>query len=126
MYKAHYPNAVFINMDGRQNAAYILKTLRTLPKGTMLVGSLHKLSRYPGDKEQYGYSDSQIQVLQYLSQQKQSLLLLYGVPYMSRHFCKAPALLVAYEDQPAFQNNIIRVLEGALPPNGTLPVEICR
>lgn len=126
MYKAHYPNAVFINMDSRQNAAYILKTLRTLPKGTMLVGSLHKLSRYPGDKEQYGYSDSQIQVLQYLSQQKQSLLLLYGVPYMSRHFCKAPALLVAYEDQPAFQNNIIRVLEGALPPNGTLPVEICR
>lgn len=126
MYKAHYPNATFIPMDAKQNAAYVLKTLKMLPKGTVLIGSLHKLSRYPGEKEQYGYSDSQIEVIQYLAAQKTSLLLLYGVPYLSNHFCKAPALLVAYEDQAAFQNNIIRVLEGAISPNGTLPAELCR
>lgn len=126
MYKAHYPNATFINMDGNQSAAYILKTLQMLPKGTVLVGSLHKLNRYPGEKEQYGYADGQLQVIRYLAAQKQSLLLLYGVPYLSNHFCNAPALLIAYEDQAAFQNNIIRILEGVIGANGTLPVAICR
>jgi beta-N-acetylhexosaminidase len=125
MYKAHYPNAVFINMDDKQDATMHLNTIQKLPKDAVIVSSLHKLSRYPGEKEYYGYTEEQMKVVKTIASNKKSIIILYGVPYFAQHFCHTGSLLVAYEDNYAFQNNIIRILEGGIQAQGVLPVSIC-
>lgn len=126
LYRAHYPNAHFIIMDQHVKASYIYNTLGQLPGNTIWIGSLHQLSRYPGQNELYGYTPEQIEVIQYLAKKRQSILLLYGVPYLAQHFCKAAAVLVAYEDNTYFQDNIINIINGTQSIQGRLPVEICR
>lgn len=126
LYKAQFPKATYFNVDNKTTSNNLINFLNKLPKSNNLLVSLHKLSRYPGSNNQYGYTDDQIKILKHLSAQKEAKFIIFGVPYMAQNFCNAANILVTYEDHDAFLIKTFSFLHKDMPARGIAPVVICQ
>ena len=91
----------------------------------VIVG-VHRINKYPGKSGSYGISAAQIAQLKQLSELKQVIIVYFGNAYTLKYSCKAPTVLVAYEDNTYTQNAVADILTGNIKANGQLPVTVCQ
>lgn len=124
-YKERFASATIIAFDNNTTKEFITKTLASIPKNKTNLIALHKIARYPGKGETYGYSEVLTKALTTMSIAPNNVFVVYGVPYFSKHFCKANTVIIAYEDQKAFQEQVMNILSGKAYAIGTSPVSTC-
>ncbi|HLR37051.1 MAG TPA: glycoside hydrolase family 3 N-terminal domain-containing protein, partial [Chitinophagaceae bacterium] len=83
------------------------------------VGPYH---RYPAGN--YGLSKSEIQLINQLQGETQTVVIAFGNPYAVKYFSHGSATVVAYNAVQTMQETIADLLFGSFDPEGTLPVSI--
>lgn len=84
--------------------------------------AIHGMTFYPLSSGNYGLDDEQINLLKQLDTLPNSLFVLMGNPYLTKHFQHTSSLLVAYEDDSIGQVIISDILLKKRWAKGKLPV----
>ena len=92
-------------------------------KYDVIIIGVHQLTKYPSNN--FGLSESAINLMNKLQQDNKTITFLFGNPYAIKNMCSAPNLLACYEDDTIFQQQAFEVLKGNIKPQGTLPVTVC-
>lgn len=80
---------------------------------------------YPGNYRTHRLTDEQKNTLTAIaSQHPESVVLLFGSPYCLMDIPNALPTLVLYEDTPYTHRTAQKIMDGALMPQGTLPITI--
>lgn len=90
---------------------------------TIILAGVHAYSFSPSNN--FGFSTSQIQLLQSLQQTDNAAILYFGNPYAIKNSCTAKNIVAVYEDDSLFQLNAFEFLRGKSPAKGRLPVTVC-
>jgi beta-N-acetylhexosaminidase len=88
----------------------------------VIVG-IHGMSGYP--TQQFGLDETEQELVRSLSENHNTLFVLFGNPYAVKYFCDAEGMLVAYDESPESQVTAARILAGQIKAVGRLPVSVC-
>jgi len=98
----------------------VVVSLHGMNKFKQQVISLHDLSA--AEEVNYGLThETQKLVNDLIAQQKNLLLVIFGIPY-SRALFTTSAQLIAHEDDPSAQIAAAKIIAGVLPAQGVMPV----
>lgn len=101
--------------------ANVLKMVKNYKK---VVISLHGVARYP--KNNFGIPAAAIQMIHRVeAANPNTLVILFGNCYTAKNFCDSKNLVLAYEDDPIFQQAAANWILGKFSAKGTLPVTVC-
>ncbi len=111
--KAHYLEKGA--SKGKMNA-----TVNELSKYDHVFISLHDMSKYAS--KDFGLAQEQLDVIYELNTQNKVTLVVFGSPYALKYFSTIPSIVVAYEEDPLFQQITAEAIFGAHSMMGKLPV----
>lgn len=116
-----YHNVEHYNTDLQisSNRANSLK--RALAAKDIVVLSLHGYNKTP--KNNYGLGHQAQLLIKELAQKTKVVLVLFGSPYILKHFDDIPNVLVAYENDALAQESAAQSLFGVTGFNGRLPIQ---
>ena len=97
-------------------------TKRMKNADAVIIG-IHKTTGYP--TQNFGLDKTEIQVIQELAKNKNTISVLFGNPYAVKNFCNAEGILVAYDEADETQSIAALIVTGQLKAKGRLPVTIC-
>ena len=106
------------------NAKEVKKFLNKIDKQAKLIIGVHNMSGYPTNN--FGLDSLEINIVNTLSSQFNSLTILFGNPYALKNFCETKGMMVAYDDAVETQEIISKILSGSLKAKGKLPISICK
>lgn len=88
----------------------------------VIIG-IHNLTAYP--KGNFGLDEVEVEMVNALSQWKNSVSVLFGNPYAMGNFCALDGFLIAYDESDETQVAAAKIITGLLKPLGRLPVGVC-
>lgn len=88
-----------------------------------IIIGVHNMSGYP--TQNFGLDKSEIEAVQKLGANKNSITVVFGNPYVIKNFCSQEGLLVAYDEADETQIAAAQIITGQLKAKGTLPVSVC-
>lgn len=106
--------------DDSDRAGKMFQTIQSKYQ-TVIIG-IHKFTKYPANN--FGISNSAVQLVNKLQEATQSITLVFGNPYATKNFLTSKNLVACYEDDPIFQQAAFDFLTGSFSPKGKLPVTI--
>lgn len=101
----------------RSKRAEIIRKLRDKD---LVVVSLHDMSKYAS--KGFGITETSIEIIKSISNEKQMILTLFGSPYALKYFDDIPNIMVAYNEDPMTQSGAASALLGHEDIRGKLPV----
>lgn len=75
-------------------------------------------------KDNFGISTESLALINKLLKNKQVILVVFGSPYSLKYFENCDVVIEAYEDAPAMQSSVLKVLKGHIQATGSLPIKI--
>jgi len=96
------------------------RLLDDLGRRDAVIVGLHGMNH--SVEEDFGISDSALDLIYELQQRTEVILVVFGSPYALRYFDYLPQVLQAYEDNAATQDLAAQALFGAFGLRGRLPV----
>lgn len=107
------------------SAATVARLLGTLNNNEVNVVAIHNLAFYPGSSGNHGLDAQELNFIRQLANKPNTMIVLMGNAYMAKHFCGAPGVIIAYEDDSVTQEVVAQVLTGRQRAHGILPVTPC-
>ena len=89
----------------------------------LVVIGLHNYNRFPANE--FGISKAAFSLISKVQQQQKAITVVFGNPYVMKHFCEARTLIACYEDDDITQATAADMLNGRFPARGKLPVTVC-
>lgn len=86
----------------------------------LVIISMHEMSRYA--HKNFGLKQENIDLIQQISQQLETILVVHGSPYSLAKFPNQNTLVCSYEDNPLNQQMAAMLIFGAVGADGALPV----
>jgi beta-N-acetylhexosaminidase len=100
------------------------KLLEQVQEFDVVAVGIHGLNNNANDR--YGISDATLYFFDALAARNQkAVAVVFGTPYSLQYFKDVPAVVAAYEDEPAAMYAAAQVIFGAHAPHGKLPVTAC-
>ncbi len=122
--KAYKPGTDAFIFTSRQSVEQIAPIVSRIQRDyKAVIISVHGFSRRPANN--FGLSLAQRLIVKHLQQEMPSATVIFGNPYAIQHWCDAPAIVAAYEDDSITQKVAADLLFGKLGPQGKLPVTVC-
>ncbi len=117
----HQANLFYLNYKTKDSVliANLLTQVRAYKK---VVIGIHNFNRVPNNN--FGISNEAVDLVNKLADNN-SIIFQFGNAYALKNWCKAPNLVVCYEDDGIIQNTAIDLLQGKLTYKGILPVTVC-
>lgn len=119
--KEKYNATIFLRDNKDSSSLDSIKIL--LEKYKSIIVGIHNYSRRPTNN--FGFNDSTIRFIQYLSNKENTIVFDFGNPYAIRNFCEAKNLIACYEDDSLTHIAAIKLLTGKISAKGKLPVTVC-
>ncbi len=94
-----------------------------LKKYKKVVIGVHNVGRYPANN--FGFTKTNIDVLNTLQQNDNSISFVFGNAYSLKNMCSAKNLVMCYEDDAIVQGTAADLLQGKIFYKGVLPVTVC-
>lgn len=121
MQQEHHATLFFLNYK-TIDKVFIGDLLTQIKAFKKIIISVHNFSRVPNNN--FGISAEALELINNLADNN-TIIFQFGNAYAAKNWCKAPNLVVCYEDDAIIQNTAIDMLQGKLPYKGTLPVTVC-
>ncbi len=102
------------------NDSELLKKLVNFKK--VIIG-IHNVGRYAASN--FGFTKANIDLLNSIQQNKNSVSFLFGNAYALKNMCNAPNMVLCYEDDEIVQGVAADLLQGKIFYKGVLPVTVC-
>ena len=122
---ADYNKVDHFNLNKSETPKIIKETKEKLKNYDLIICSLHDLSMYPG--KSFGISEQMAEMVNYLSENNNTIIVLLGNAYALREFDKvnlAKGLIVAYQESDNSQDLSAQLIFGGIGANATLPVTV--
>lgn len=116
-------NADVFMFDNSKSAAAADSLMEALKGYEKIIVALHELPRFPANN--FGISNEVIRLVNTINASTSSTLFIFGNPYAAKSFCDAKNIMICYEDDAIVQEAAAKMLSGALPTEGSLPVSVC-
>lgn len=113
--KSDYNATIFYANDSE-----LLKKLVNFKK--VIIG-IHNVGRYAASN--FGFTKANIDLLNTIQQNKNSVSFLFGNAYALKNMCNAPNMVLCYEDDEIVQGVAADLLQGKIFYKGVLPVTVC-
>lgn len=120
-YKPGTDAFIFTSRQSVQQIAPIISRIQRDYKAVII--SVHNFSRRPANN--FGLSLAERLIVKQLQSEMPSATVVFGNPYAIQHWCDAPTIVAAYEDDSITQKVAADLLFGKLGPKGKLPVTVC-
>ncbi|RYE23715.1 MAG: serine hydrolase [Sphingobacteriales bacterium] len=101
------------------------RALDAMQNTDALIVAVHNLAFYPGSSRNHGLDVQQVSFLQQMQTRPNTIIVMDGNAYLMKHFCTAPSVMVAYEDDSITQQVVAQILLKQKPARGRLPVTPC-
>ncbi|NSL89527.1 serine hydrolase [Chitinophaga sp. Mgbs1] len=122
--KAYKPGTDAFIFTARQSVDQIAPIVSRIQRDyKAVIISVHNFSRRPANN--FGLSLAQRLIVRQLQTEMPSATVVFGNPYALQHWCDAPVMVAAYEDDSTTQRVAADLLFGKLGPKGKLPVSVC-
>ncbi|MEO7265459.1 MAG: glycoside hydrolase family 3 N-terminal domain-containing protein [Ferruginibacter sp.] len=121
MQNDHNATVFYLNYKTK-DIAQIENIANQLKSYKKIIIGIHNFSRVPNNN--FGISNEAVDLVNKLAGNN-SIIFQFGNAYAAKNWCKAPNLVVCYEDDAIIQNTAIDMLQGKLSYKGTLPVTVC-
>ena len=115
-----YSKAKHFQASKSMTSAQVQGLVDQLGTQDMVLISLHDMSSYA--RQNFGISQSSIDLIEKLNQKTKVILVLFGSPYSLKYFDRIGHVLVANEENQTAQDLAAQALFGAFPIRGRLPV----
>jgi len=116
-------NADVFMFDNSKTAAAADSLMEQLKGYNNIIMALHELPRFPANN--FGISNEVVRLVNSINASTSSSLFIFGNPYATKSFCDVKNIMVCYEDDAIVQETAAKMLSGALPTEGSLPVSVC-
>lgn len=116
-------NADVFMFDNSRTTATADSLMELIKDYDKIIIALHELPRFPANN--FGMSNEVIRLVNTINASKSSSLFIFGNPYAAEHFCGVKNIMICYEDDAIVQEAAAKMLKGALPIEGSLPVSVC-
>jgi beta-N-acetylhexosaminidase len=116
-------NADVFMFDNSKTASAADSLMEVLKDYDKIIVALHELPRFPANN--FGISNEVIRLVNTINTSSSSSLFIFGNPYAAKSFCDAKNIMICYEDDTIVHEAAAKMLSGALPTKGSLPVSIC-
>jgi beta-glucosidase-like glycosyl hydrolase/CubicO group peptidase (beta-lactamase class C family) len=97
--------------------------LKKFKNNTSLIIGIHNMSGYP--TQNFGLDKTEIDLINQLAANNNSLAVLFGNPYALKNFCNIKGIMVTYDEAEETQETAVKILTGQLKTQGKLPVSVC-
>ncbi len=101
------------------------RALDAMQNTEALIVAVHNLAFYPGSSRNHGLDVQQVSFLQQMQTRPNTIIVMNGNAYLLKHFCNAPSVMVAYEDDSITQQVVASILLKQKKAKGRLPVTPC-
>ena len=116
-------NADVFMFDNSKTASAADSLMEVLKDYDKIIVALHELPRFPANN--FGISNEVIRLVNTINTSSSSSLFIFGNPYAAKSFCDAKNIMICYEDDAIVHEAAAKMLSGALPTEGSLPVSVC-
>jgi beta-glucosidase-like glycosyl hydrolase/CubicO group peptidase (beta-lactamase class C family) len=116
-------NADVFMFDNSKTSTAADSLMGLLKNYDKIIVALHELPRFPANN--FGISKEVIRLVNTINASTSSSLFIFGNPYAAKSFCDAKNIMICYEDDAIVHEAAAKMLSGALPTEGTLPVSVC-
>lgn len=97
--------------------------LKRMKSADAIIVGIHGTSGYP--TKNFGLDDISIDIVNKLSEYKNTINVLFGNPYALKNFCEASGMIVTYDEAVETQEIAAMIITGQLKAKGKLPVSVC-
>ncbi len=122
---ANYTKVDHFNLMASETSKNIENTKEKLKNYDLVICSLHDLNMRPNKR--FGVSDQMANMVDYLSENHNTIVIIFGNAYSLREFKKiqsAKGLIVAYQESDNTQDLSAQLIFGGISAKATLPVTV--
>jgi len=118
------PTLMFNWLPKGSTPATAQRLRQSMEETDVTIVAVHNMTFYPSGGD-YGLDAQQMDFLKSLDSFDNVLYVLMGNPYLTKNFCDAGSVVVAYEDDSISETVVSKVLLRQLAAKGKLPVTPC-
>jgi beta-glucosidase-like glycosyl hydrolase/CubicO group peptidase (beta-lactamase class C family) len=118
----NYIHADFHSIDKNDSQQAFDSLFNILQRYSLVILSMQNTSRFVSRK--LGLTSLEISFVKRVLEDRRSILVNHGNPYILQHFQEARNVILAFEDLPLYNQLSAQVLMGSILANGEMPVSV--